>query len=298
MYEQSPSIAALAAALAQAQGQIAPVGKNCANPHLKNRYADLAAIREAIREPLAAAGLAVTQLPIVLEDGRCALRTMLLHASGEWLACTFPVEAGESRGINPMQSLGSALSYIRRYAISALLNLATEDEDDGHAASQRSARREDRPARRDDRPARPAPNPSPVPGQTRRPESGPSWEAFATHTLEQWQAAYEEECGSAGVTPSEGGMGVNSWRLLNGLITLAIEAGKVAEGKVTGPDGKRIRGELVGAGEWLLSTEKQWTIAAVGGYLQSKFDAAIKTAGMTPAADAGDPDPNGHYLGD
>ena len=128
----SESIASLAAALAKAQAVIEGAIKDKANPAFRSRYADLAAIWDAIREPLTANGLSLVQMPDMVE-GDPVLVTRLLHSSGEWLEGTYP--------LNPVkqdpQGYGSAITYARRYAAMAVCGVAPED-DDGNAASGRS----------------------------------------------------------------------------------------------------------------------------------------------------------------
>jgi len=126
---QSESIAALAAALAAAQGMLGFAAKQSVNPHLKNRYADLASCIEAAKEPLSQNGLAIIQATDI-QDGQAVLVTTLAHASGEWIKSIYP--------INPVkadpQGMGSAMTYARRYSLSAIIGLAADD-DDGNAAS-------------------------------------------------------------------------------------------------------------------------------------------------------------------
>lgn len=133
--QQSESIAGLAAALVQFQGQVEGAKKTAVNPHLKNKYADLASIWEAIREPLSAAGLSVVQLPAPSDAGTLKLRTRLIHASGEWLESEIQMPLAKS---DP-QGYGSALTYARRYSLAAMLGIIQED-DDGEAAMKRPDR--------------------------------------------------------------------------------------------------------------------------------------------------------------
>lgn len=133
----SETITTLAPALVKAAAQLAPVAKDATNPAFRNRYATLDAIMEQVRPVLAAHGLAVVQSMTQPEtiDGRVvgvAIETRILHTSGEWIAgvVTLPVDKATAQGV------GSAMSYGRRYGLSALLGLTAED-DDGHAASQR-----------------------------------------------------------------------------------------------------------------------------------------------------------------
>lgn len=93
-------------------------------------YAPLDAILNTIRPVLEKHGLAVSQ-PLTEHDGRPALETILLHRSGESLRGTFPLTSVPA---SP-QELGSLLTYLRRYALVAILGIATEEDDDGNHAS-------------------------------------------------------------------------------------------------------------------------------------------------------------------
>lgn len=138
--QMSNSIAAIAAALSAAQGAIEAASKGAVNPYFKSKYADLNALREVIREPLAANGLSITQFARTVSNGeRVEVETMLMHSSGEYLRDTLvlPVgrkydKEGEAMPVD-VQSIGSAITYARRYALSSILSLAADD-DDGNAA--------------------------------------------------------------------------------------------------------------------------------------------------------------------
>jgi hypothetical protein len=129
---QSPTIAKLAVALAKAQGVILGAAKDSENPFFKAKYADLASVWDACRGPLSSNGLSVCQTTDVLNDGKVILLTQLLHTSGEWIVGRYPVCPVK----NDPQSLGSATTYARRYALMAIAGIAPED-DDGNAASGR-----------------------------------------------------------------------------------------------------------------------------------------------------------------
>jgi hypothetical protein len=141
MCEFSNELGALAAALAKVQGALKPAVKDATNPHLKNRYADLSSCWQAAQELLAANGLAVIQTGEVDGDGRQYLATILVHESGQWIKGRLYVPAEEQRGTNAAQQLGSALTYVRRYGLCALLGITTEDDDGASAGapSQRQA---------------------------------------------------------------------------------------------------------------------------------------------------------------
>lgn len=104
-------------------------------------YAPHELIVAAIRKPLADCGLSVSQPLATTPDGKPGLRTTLMHTSGESVSEVFPLPIHDGM---TAQELGSAITYIRRYALSAILGLATEDDDDGNRASGNtvSARRD------------------------------------------------------------------------------------------------------------------------------------------------------------
>lgn len=138
--EHSAEINELAAALSKAQGRFASVKTDSkakiptkAGGSYEYSYASLAATLDAIREPLAANGLAVTQCPEAKGDSLFVV-TELTHASGQWLRSEIvtPYPMGD------VKALGSAITYLRRYTLTAILGLATED-DDGDAASEHKA---------------------------------------------------------------------------------------------------------------------------------------------------------------
>jgi len=130
----SDKIEALAAALVKAQGQTKAAVKDSENPFFKSRYADLGAVWDACRDALQANGLSVTQFPGIQEaDGGVPLATVttiLLHSSGQWLQGT----AGAPLKSQDPQGVGSAITYLRRYALAAVMGIVQED-DDGNAAS-------------------------------------------------------------------------------------------------------------------------------------------------------------------
>ena len=149
----SAEIGELASALASAQAELSPAAKNAQNPHLKNRYADIAAVYEAIRETLPKHGLSVSQI-IMPHESKARVRTLLMHKSGQWLAseCLMPLD----RNGGP-QGMGSAITYARRYSLSAIVGVVSEDDDDAEAAQPRRQQQAQPQQRRE-------------PAQPRRPE--------------------------------------------------------------------------------------------------------------------------------
>lgn len=129
MFEMSESVGKLAEALAKAQGNIETIAKNqTADMEKYNyHYADLAAVLEGCRPQLSAEGIAIVQAPYVSEDGAIGVATTLAHSSGEWMRC----RVAHSMKLGKWQDLGGALTYLRRYSLSAMVSVASEDDTDG-----------------------------------------------------------------------------------------------------------------------------------------------------------------------
>lgn len=125
--ETSQTIGELAAALAKFQGEVDNVKKDGKNPFFKSKYATLENVIATIRGPLKDNDLSFSQFP----TGENELATILMHKSGEYIKATAKMNPKD----NSPQSQGSAITYLRRYALSAILGIATEDDDDGNAAS-------------------------------------------------------------------------------------------------------------------------------------------------------------------
>ena len=147
---QSEIITDLAGALAKAQAEIRNPAFDSTNPHFKNRYASLASHVDAVRAALPRFGLSVVQFVESPERDRVTVTTRILHASGQWIeSCVGCASGGK------VQELGSAVTYLRRYALAAIVGIVGEEDDDGE--SDRSTRERApvaRPA------AAPAPRPS------------------------------------------------------------------------------------------------------------------------------------------
>lgn len=118
----------LAAALVAAIAETRDVAPDAENPFHKNSYATLSAHIEATKAIFAKHGLAIIQFPTGGIES-VGIRTCIVHKSGGQMGytCELPV-AKDMKG----QDAGSLFSYLRRYAIASVANLATAD-DDGEA---------------------------------------------------------------------------------------------------------------------------------------------------------------------
>ena len=125
---QSDEIGALAEALAKVQGEIETATRDSENPFYKSKYADLASIWDACRKQLAKNQLAVIQTTQNNNgiDGTIILVTTLAHSSGQWIRGFLKIRPIK----NDPQGIGSAITYARRYALSAIVGVAPKDEDD------------------------------------------------------------------------------------------------------------------------------------------------------------------------
>ena len=127
----SENLADLAAALCAVQGELKPAIKQADNPFFKSKYVDLPGVWEAIRPLLAKNGLSVVQTFTASADGPTIVTT-LMHKSGQWVSSELFLKPAKS---DP-QGVGSAITYGRRYALSAMVGVVADEDDDGNAASQ------------------------------------------------------------------------------------------------------------------------------------------------------------------
>lgn len=125
--KKSEQINELCKALTLFHVKVDSITKDAKNPFFKSSYATLYNIQEAIREPLAESGLTVCQFP----DEQNGLTTIVMHTSGQWIESTYYMNPVK----NDPQSLGSSLTYQRRYSLSAALNLSVMDDDDANLAT-------------------------------------------------------------------------------------------------------------------------------------------------------------------
>jgi len=130
--QQSESIANLTLALSIVQGKMSYAVKDSANPFFKSKYADLESVWDACRSLLSENGLAIMQFPGLYSelDKSMSLTTIISHKSGEFITqeMSVPVTKADAQGA------GSAITYMRRYALAAVVGVVQAD-DDGNAAS-------------------------------------------------------------------------------------------------------------------------------------------------------------------
>lgn len=123
--KSSDTIDKLAADYIAAQIELKNATFDKVNPHFKSRYATLAQVRDTVTPVLAKHGLGIIQGSQML-DGAAVITTRLVHKSGQWIESAYPFTIGKP------QEMGSAMTYARRYGLSAICNIASEEDDDGN----------------------------------------------------------------------------------------------------------------------------------------------------------------------
>jgi hypothetical protein len=126
----------IAGALAKAQAEMSNPAFDAQNPHFKNRYASLAAVRNSVVPVLAKHGIACLQ-DIRAVEGGIACETLLMHASGQQMRfgpLILPVSKADAQGF------GSAATYARRYQLMAVAGVVGDADDDAEAAVGRDAK--------------------------------------------------------------------------------------------------------------------------------------------------------------
>ncbi len=127
---RSESLGELAAALAKAQVAFRPIKKGrtakiaSAKGSYEYQYADLADVIDATAGALAANGLAISQ-PVEIDESGGSVVTHLIHSSGQYLTTSCRFALGDR-----MQETGARITYLRRYALSGVLGVASEDDTD------------------------------------------------------------------------------------------------------------------------------------------------------------------------
>lgn len=140
--EMSADVSAIAKALPKAQAAMGEVFKKANNPAFKTKYADLAAVVDAVVPALNQHGIAMLQ-PSSFDGDRVNVATMFMHESGQWMRCTMSVLVTK----RDAHGIGSAQTYCRRYGLMSMCGVAPDNDDDANGAVGLSAPRQE-PAQR------------------------------------------------------------------------------------------------------------------------------------------------------
>lgn len=139
---ESLQLDSLFGALAKAQLEMEVARTDSVNPYFKSKYADLASVVKASRPFLAKNGICVIQRTVANENGDVFLYTRLCHSSGQWIESSMKVRPPKS----DIQTLGSYLTYLRRYMYAAVTGVVASDEDDDGEVAMSEPRGSSAPA--------------------------------------------------------------------------------------------------------------------------------------------------------
>lgn len=133
---ESKELDKLFEALAKAQLEMEVARTDSVNPYFKSRYADLASVVKASRPFLSKNGICVIQRTVTTDEGDVFLYTRLCHSSGQWIESNMAVKPPKA----DIQTMGSYLTYLRRYMYSAVTGVVASDEDDDGEVAMKDPR--------------------------------------------------------------------------------------------------------------------------------------------------------------
>jgi hypothetical protein len=131
MMQTSQSIENISKSIIALNAELSNPKNTADNPFFKSKYAPLNEILNEVRPLLSKHGLAIIQNTMSIED-RIGIQTIIIHSSGENIASDILLLKADK---DTAQGQGSAITYGRRYQVSAMLSIASEDDDDGNHAS-------------------------------------------------------------------------------------------------------------------------------------------------------------------
>lgn len=132
MMNRSESITEINKALNSFHKEVKQPFKDKNNPFYKSKYVPLENVAEAIDKTSTKFGLTYTQYPVSNEKGEVGVATMLHHESGEYMEYP-PLMVKPEK--NTPQGVGSAITYSRRYSLSTVFGITSDQDDDGNEAS-------------------------------------------------------------------------------------------------------------------------------------------------------------------
>lgn len=137
--KRSESIVEIAKALKTFHNKVEQPAKSASNPFFKASYVPLEDVVEAITKAASEVGLSFTQWAVTDELGRVGVATLLMHESGEWIE--YPPVMQKPAKPDPQQ-LGSTITYLKRYTLSAVFGITSDKDDDGERAMNRNSQGE------------------------------------------------------------------------------------------------------------------------------------------------------------
>lgn len=129
--QTSEQIDLIATALAAFQGEMRDAPLDASNPHFKSKYATLTSVLETARPTLSKHGLALSH-SVESDNDKYFVEAFLIHKSGQFFKSKVDLILDK----NNMQSLGSAITYAKRYSAISLIGMADTDDDANYASGK------------------------------------------------------------------------------------------------------------------------------------------------------------------
>ena len=130
--QKSSEITEISKALSEFRKEVKQPLKDANNPFFKSKYVPLENVVEAIDEVAPNHGLSFTQWPVNDGNGNVGVSTMLLHSSGQYIEYD-PIYMKPDK--QTPQAIGSAITYSKRYSLSAVFGITSDEDDDGNQAT-------------------------------------------------------------------------------------------------------------------------------------------------------------------
>lgn len=129
---KSESIVEISKAMAKFQSEVKQPFKDANNPFFKSKYVPLESVVESITSIAPKHGISFVQWASNDDTGRVGVSTMIMHTSGEYIEFD-PVYMNADK--NTAQGAGALISYLKRYSLSAVFGITSDQDDDGNHAS-------------------------------------------------------------------------------------------------------------------------------------------------------------------
>lgn len=130
--DKSESIVEISKAMAEFQKEVKQPFKDADNPFFKSKYVPLESVVEAITDIAPKHGISFMQWPRNDESGQVGVSTLVTHTSGEFIEFDPVFMKAEKQ---TPQGYGAAITYIKRYSLSAIFGITSDKDDDGNSAS-------------------------------------------------------------------------------------------------------------------------------------------------------------------
>lgn len=134
-YKHSESIKSILPAMIKTQNEMPQLNKDASNPHANSKYLTLDNILGALLPILNEQGVLLSQIPVQRKEDNVlavGVDTLFLHESGEYFyypGVFFEFEKGGR--MNNTQSTGSIITYARRYELTSIFGISTNEDADG-----------------------------------------------------------------------------------------------------------------------------------------------------------------------